>query len=224
MLEVKSGDKYHELFLYDFIASNAGRGMGVSHQDMERATRNLKGPLLLRINSPGGEVSEAVGMYNLLTEYAATRGAVDVHIDAEASSAASFLAMVGGTVTAAKNSIIMIHRAWTLAAGNREDMERVANWLRITDESVLRPAYVQKSRKDATTIDAIMSAETFYTADQALNEGFIDKISPANAVAVKSPHANNFRLAAQRGQASEPTSAGKGYADFLRRNLQVVAR
>lgn len=219
-LKVVAAKGFTELYLYDVIGPD---GQGISHKAVVSALQGVKGPVKVRINSPGGEVSQGIGIYNALEEYSRTKGSVDGHIDAEASSIASVIAMACGTLTMSENAVWMMHRAWTFGAGNALDMEHVANYLHKVDNSQLVPAYTRKSGRSADDVRALMDAETWYTAAEALSAGFVDRIAPPGEVIALSPHASSFRLAAQRGEAGRPRSA-LGYGEYLSRTLAVRAR
>jgi ATP-dependent Clp protease protease subunit len=81
------------------------------------------GPIKLRINSPGGDVFHGYAIYNMIVAHPA-----DVHvvIDGLAASAASFIAMAGTTISMAETSMLMIHNAWGIVVGDRNDMLETA--------------------------------------------------------------------------------------------------
>jgi ATP-dependent Clp protease protease subunit len=137
------------------------------------------GDILLRINSPGGSVIEAQAMYSELRQAQERGQKVTVQIDALAASAASFLAMVGDQITIAENAMIMIHKAWTIAMGNADDMQQTADVLRKFD-GVLVDQYAARTGKDKQQIADWMAAETWMTAQDAIDNGFADSISTLN--------------------------------------------
>jgi ATP-dependent Clp protease protease subunit len=140
--------------------------------------------ILLRINSPGGSVIEAQAMYTELRQAQQRGQRVVVQIDALAASAASFLAMVGDEITIAENAMMMIHNAWTIAVGNAADMQATADTLRKFD-SILVDQYAARTGQDKQKIADMMAAETWMTAQEAIDNGFADKISTPLKQAVK---------------------------------------
>lgn len=132
--------------------------------------------ILLRINSPGGSVIEAQAMYSELRQAQERGQKITVQIDALAASAASFLAMVGDEITIAENAMIMIHNAWTIAIGNADDMQQTAETLRKFD-GVLIDIYAARTGQDKEQIKEWMSAETWFTAQEAIDKGFAGRIS-----------------------------------------------
>lgn len=140
--------------------------------------------ILLRINSPGGSVIEAQAMYTELRQAQERGQRVTVQIDALAASAASFLAMVGDEITIAGNAMMMIHKAWTIALGNADDMQQTADTLRKFD-GVLVDQYAARTGQDKQVIADMMAAETWLTAQEAIDKGFADRISTPLKTVVK---------------------------------------
>ena len=83
--------------------------------DLRDLLRDMKGPLTLRINSPGGDVVVAADMYSALREYAQTRGPITAYVSGQAASAASLIAMAADRVVIGDLATIMIHNPWTIA-------------------------------------------------------------------------------------------------------------
>ena len=160
-----------EIYIYDIIGKSDLGFIGADA--ILEALDSMNGKrVTVRINSPGGEVDEASSIYNMLRRH---NGGVDVFIDSLAASAASFIAMAGETVTIAKNGMLMIHDPWTIAIGNAESMRRTADVLDKYGDRLI-PMYQEKTGKTADEIRQIMAAETWYTASEALSEGFVDAI------------------------------------------------
>src|SRR5699024_7601903 len=88
----------------------------------------------LHINSGGGDVFESIAIGNMLKQHSKK---VNIIIDGLAGSGASVVAMSGDTIQMFPNSMMMIHRAWTLASGNANELEKVANDLRKIDGAVV---------------------------------------------------------------------------------------
>jgi ATP-dependent Clp protease protease subunit len=83
----------------------------------------------------------------------------------------------------APGSFLMIHNAWTFAFGNSEDLLSTAALLEKIDAS-LAADYAKKTGKAQSQIEQWMSAETWFTAEEAVAEGFADGIceDPAEGV------------------------------------------
>lgn len=168
---------------------------GVSARTFSRQLSDI-GPvksLSVRINSPGGSVSDGFAMMASLASHPAT---VDTVIDGWAVSAASVLAMAGRTITAAENAILMIHRAWSVAVGNVSDMAKAQEMLAKHDEQIAA-TYAKRTGKPVEDIEAAMDAETWFTAAEAKEFGLVNEISETvpQASACFDPTAFKYRHA-----------------------------
>lgn len=128
--------------------------------------------LNLRINSPGGDVFEARAMVAAIRGF---KGKVVAHIDGLAASAASYLALAASEVRINDGAFLMIHKAWTLAMGNSEDLLATAAVLEKVDASIVAD-YVAKTGQTEAQVRDWMSAETWFTAAEALDAGFVDAV------------------------------------------------
>ena len=133
----------------------------------------------LRINSPGGSVVEGTAIYNALRRH---EGGLTVHIDAMAASMASVIAMAGAPVYMADNALLMIHNPWTVSMGESKDLRKEADLLDKLKVN-LRNAYVRKTGINAEEIGAMMDAETWLDAVEAVALGFADAIEEGVAAA-----------------------------------------
>lgn len=127
----------------------------------------------LRLNSPGGSVFDAVAIYNALKRHA---GDITVWIDGIAASAASYIAMAGDTIIMPENAFLMIHDPSGLVMGTAEDMRSTAEALDKVKGSLIQ-GYAAKSGKSDDEIAALMAAETWLDAKDALDFGFVDRIA-----------------------------------------------
>lgn len=153
-------------------------------------------PVNVRISSPGGDVYEGIAILNVLRAYA---GEITVIIDSQAASAAAFIAVgTGGRVICRPNAELMIHRAWSYFDGNSDDVLKSHSDLERQD---LKQANIFAEKAGGTVDEwlALMSAETWYTADEALAAGLVDEIVDAKASTGSAPAASikNKRVMAQ---------------------------
>lgn len=167
--ESRDADGATVIDLYDEIGA-----YGVSAKDM-RARLADAGDVVLRINSPGGSVFDGIAMFNDLVAHT---GRIRVEIVGLAASAASLVAMAGDEIAIAENGFVMIHQAWTLAAGNASGLTEVAAVLVQVDQS-LAATYAARSEQSVSAVASMMAAETWMTADAAIESGFADATLPA---------------------------------------------
>ena len=130
-------------------------------------------PLALRINSPGGSVFDAVAIYNALKRHT---GTVTVWIDGIAASAASYIAMAGDEIIMPENAFLMIHDPSGLVMGTAADMREMAETLDKIAGSMTR-GYAAKSGKPEIEIAALMAAETWFDAQDALDLGLATRMA-----------------------------------------------
>jgi ATP-dependent Clp protease protease subunit len=158
-----------EIYLYDVIDSY----WGVSAQAFIDALGGTDASTIhLRINSPGGDVFEARAM---VAAIAASKATVIAHVDGLAASAASYVAMACDEVQIAEGAFLMVHNAWTLAMGNADDLRTQAGLLDKIDASIVAD-YMRKTGKDQAQIEQWMADETWFTAQESLENGFADLV------------------------------------------------
>lgn len=136
-------------------------------------------PLTVYINSPGGDVFAGITLYNLLKRH---KGSVTTHIDGLAASAASIVAMAGDKIVMPEAALMMIHRAWTVEAGNAAALRAMAEELERVDGQ-LAGIYGARTGKPAEEALALMEAETWMTGQEALEAGFCDELEPNKQLA-----------------------------------------
>lgn len=136
-------------------------------------------PLTVYINSPGGDVFAGITLYNLLKR---RKGSVTTHIDGLAASAASIVAMAGDKIVMPEAAIMMIHRAWTVGAGNATALRTMAEELERIDGQ-LAGIYGARTGKPAEEALALMEAETWMTGQEALEAGYCDELEPNKQIA-----------------------------------------
>ena len=131
------------------------------------------------INSYGGDVKEGLGIYTQLKRSEAT---ITAYIDGFACSIASVIAMAADKVVMGPASLMMIHKAWTCACGNADELRKVADDLDVIDTSI-REAYAAKTgdKMGEDTLVDLLSAETWLTAQQCVDYGLADEISTNKA-------------------------------------------
>lgn len=151
-------------------------GRDVTAKAVAEQLDGVTGDVIVRVNSGGGDVYEGIAIMNQLR---ACPGHVTVIIESLAASAASFIAVGGGdTVISRPNAEVMIHKAWTMNVGNADDMQRAIGDLQRQDVK-LAGIYAAKAGGEVDEWLDRMSAETWYTAEEALESGLVDAIEDA---------------------------------------------
>lgn len=153
--------------------------------------------LLLRINSPGGVCTEAVAMRSILAN--AGFDEINIRIEGLCASAATMIATIPNAhVSIAEGSEFMIHNPWTVAFGNANEMEKTIERLR-NIEKMSRGFYAAKSGQEDDQLKQWMDAETWFTADEAVEYGFCDELLKAEAEAPIAASVSPRVMAAMKG-------------------------
>ena len=125
------------------------------------------GPITVRINSPGGAADEGIDIFNILRDYP---GEVTTINDSLAASAASVIFLAGSKRLMNDGSRVMIHRAMSIAFGNQEEIRKTLQALESYDQSLL-DIYSQYLTENKAAIEAMLSAETWFGVDEAIESG-----------------------------------------------------
>lgn len=223
-----TGEDDRSIGVYDVIGQDFWTGEGVTAKRVAAALRRMgRGPVTVNINSPGGDMFEGMAIYNLLREH---DGEVTVKILGLAASAASIIAMAGDTVQIARAGFLMIHNAWVVAAGNRNDLREYADTLEPFDRA-MADIYAARTGADQKAMAKLMDAETWIGGSDAVEEGFADELlssdqvekgaGKANAAAVRRveaalrasgmPKSEAMRLISEiKSSAGDPAGSGEG--------------
>ncbi len=170
------------VWLYDVIGADAWGGVDAARFAQDVAA--IQAPVIhLRINSPGGDVFDARAMATALRAHPAR---IVAHIDGLAASAASYVALAADEVEISEGAFLMIHNAWGVVLGNRHDLLEMALTLEKIDASIAAD-YQRKSGQDIATVQGWMDAETWFTAQEALEAGLVDRIVTGAPSASASP-------------------------------------
>ncbi|HVI73180.1 MAG TPA: head maturation protease, ClpP-related [Pyrinomonadaceae bacterium] len=162
-------DAQAEVFIYDEIGGSFGVDANEFIQDLNAITAEK---ITLRINSPGGNVVDAIAIYNALVQHPAN---VLCRVDSMAASAASIVAMGGDTVEMMVGSQIMIHDAMSQELGNAKELRELAKWLDMQSDNIAS-IYAEKGTKTADEWRALMLAETWMFAEEAVEMGLASSV------------------------------------------------
>lgn len=166
-IEASANDQA-EILVYDVIGwpyNDAG--------DLVRYVNSLGDKdILVRLNTPGGDVFDGMAIFNSLANH---KGKVTIRIEALAASMGSVLAMAGKEIQAYSNTMMMIHDPWIYTAGNQYELREMADLLEKISGNML-DVYAGRSKIGKREMREIMKAETWYTAKEAKEKGFIDTI------------------------------------------------
>lgn len=175
-----------EILMYDTI----GMGGLSAKALVEQLAKMPNSPVNVRINSAGGSVTDGVAIYNALRAH---KGDVTVNIEGMAASIASLIAMAGKRIRIAQSAWMMIHNP-LMAGGitaDSEELRQMATTLDKMRESIAS-TYSRRTKKTVDEIVALMDAETWFTADEAVAAGFADEVIPDDGTSNRIPSVVNL--------------------------------
>jgi ATP-dependent Clp protease protease subunit len=169
-----TADNEATIWLYDAIVRDDYWG-GISALSVGKALAEHrdKSTIHLRIDSPGGDVFAGRAMEQLIAEHP---GRVVAHIDGFAASAASYVALAAEERIISPGGMFMVHKAWTIAWGNEDDMRKVGDLLGKIDETLIE-TYAARTGADPDQLRAWITAETWLNAEEAMAAGFATSIA-----------------------------------------------
>lgn len=214
------GEDVATLRLYDPIDSY-GEYWGVSAKEFVDAVDSLPSTtteIRVLINSPGGEVWEALAMLNALRAHPARVVAV---VEGIAASSASFIAAGVDELVMARNSELYIHNAWGVVMGDAEDLLKTANDLTKVDRNIA-DIYARKSGGSVEHWLEQMGQDLFLSADEAVAAGLADRIEGEGDAATARAR---FDLSAFTNRASSRTSTPTqpGHGTTNRKELPTMS-
>lgn len=162
----------------DDVIDSWGGDWGISAREFRAALSDLGDvqQINLHINSPGGEVYEGIAILNELRRHPA---AVTAVVDGLAASAASFIAAGADELVMAPNTELMIHDAWGIGIGPASEMHALGDRLDGLSNNIAS-VYQDKAGGEVADWRALMLAETWYSADEAVEAGLADRIDLAD--------------------------------------------
>jgi ATP-dependent Clp protease protease subunit len=228
-----------ELYVYETIGFDCfAENGGLTANKVKDALSEMKGVKTLNVfvNSEGGDVFEAKSIFTQLQRFDAEKV---VHIDGLAASAATLIAMAGDRIVTSPVATWMIHEAWSGAMGNATDMRKMAALLEL-ENGTIAETYARQTGKPVDELLALMAAETWMNAAQALELGITDEISDVDDDETegdddvdaeesgehmtnrrRSPFAVAAAVTASRLNAVSTGDLMKARADMRRRNLST---
>lgn len=158
-----------EISIFDEIG-----GWGISAKDFKADLDRVRGSkkIKLLLNSPGGEIFAGMAVYNLLAGF---REKIFVEVMGVAASIASVVALAGKELVMAEGSYLMIHEASGFVFGDARDMRKTAEVLEKFNAQIAG-IYANNSNLSKEEAAAAMQEETWYTAEEAIANGFADRV------------------------------------------------
>jgi len=148
-------------------------GIDFDAETVSDALTLVSGPIRIRLNSGGGIAFDGTAIHSVLSDY---RGHKTIIVQGIAASAASVIMMAGDRIEMSAGSVLMIHdpsQDFTSYRGTSGEHRRVADSLDKISDAVAQ-IYAQRSGKPMNEIRQIMTAESWFTPEEAVVAGFAD--------------------------------------------------
>lgn len=151
------------------------------------------GVIDMRINSPGGVVSEG---WAIIDKLRATGKKIVATIEGQASSMAAILLLAASERKGYKHATLLIHDAFYrdmyLEKGTAEELEKRAALLREDNERAL-DFMVERTGTDRETLEALMKEDLPVNMQKAMELGFVHEIlEPVSASAARNPNRSDM--------------------------------
>lgn len=174
----------NEIFLTGYI-SEWDESLNKLHKSIDESEGNN---LDVYVNSGGGSVFEGMAMAAYMKVCSKT---INTHVIGVAASIASIISISGDSTSIHEGSLLMIHNASSGAWGESKELRKTADFLDQID-AMLTDYYVNTISSNGKLIDGDLeatrkqvkkwqSAETFFTAKEAVKHGFIQNYISGDA-------------------------------------------
>lgn len=150
--------------IYDVIGAETAQAI--------KAALVAQMPVTLHINSPGGSVTDALAIYSILRKH---QGRVTAIVDGLCASAATIIALAADEIVMAEHSLMMVHNPWTVASGDADVMRKTAGALDVASRE-MAALYTERTGLSGDEVLAIMGAETWFNAYEAVSSGFAHRV------------------------------------------------
>lgn len=158
-----------DIYLYGVIGGKGVNAQSFIKQLQEAGDVNT---ITVYINTVGGSFYAGLAIFNTLKQHKAV---VTTRVMGYGLSIGSVIMLAGDRVEAAKNSLMMIHRANTKVGGDVSDLEKAIEILK-KHELIMVPEYVERLKIDDAAVRKLLAIETWYTAEEAQEAGLIDVV------------------------------------------------
>ncbi|RPJ97283.1 Clp protease ClpP [Rummeliibacillus sp. TYF005] len=145
----------------------------VSASDIDNALNSIDGDITINLNSPGGDAFDGIAIYNRLKKH---NGKVTINVDGWACSAASVIAMAADELIMGMGSMLMIHEASSIVWGTKTEMRKEADVLENLEDGII-DIYMTKANVSREEIRNMVDAETWFSAQKAVEIGFASSSS-----------------------------------------------
>lgn len=174
-------DDVAEILIYGDICDTKWYDEDVTPKEIYNALSDLGKvkSLDVRICSYGGSVFAGNAIYSILNTFREKNNVtINVYIDGIAASMATGISSVGDKVYISENGTFMIHDPIASVTGNANDFKKGIELLEHAKETLISN-YMHRFNAGEEKLRELMAAESWLTAEEAKNYGFVDEITGA---------------------------------------------
>ncbi|MEW4152472.1 Clp protease ClpP [Bacillus thuringiensis] len=212
-------DSSADLYIYGDIINNTGwkwDDSDVMPDDVKNMLGQLddKSNLNIYVNSGGGSVFAGLAIYNMLKRNKAQK---TVYVDGVAASIASVIALAGDRIVIPSNAFLMIHKPWTISAGNANDFRKMAEDLDHIESGILN--VYKENLKDGIGMEEIqqlVDAETWLSGEEAEKYFDIEVVEAKEVAACMSDYFDKYQKTPNKVVAKAPSIPGKDNNEQLK--------
>ena len=161
---IQNASNASHIYLYGDIVSDAVFDNDVSPQRVREMLEKTADNVVVHISSFGGDAFAGIAIYNILKD---SGKKITTQIDSIGASSASIIAMAGEEIVFGTGAQIMIHNPSTCCWGDKAEFEKVMKSLDSCKQSIID--IYSSHAVDGVDYDALMTAETWATYEQAQN-------------------------------------------------------
>nr|WP_179883938.1 head maturation protease, ClpP-related [Bacillus thuringiensis] len=212
-------DSSADLYIYGDIINNTAwkwDDSDVMPDDVKNMLGQLddKSNLNIYVNSGGGSVFAGLAIYNMLKRNKAQK---TVYVDGVAASIASVIALAGDRIVIPSNAFLMIHKPWTISAGNANDFRKMAEDLDHIESGILN--VYKENLKDGIGIEEIqqlVDAETWLSGEEAEKYFNIEVVEAKEIAACSSDYFDKYQKTPSKVVAKAPSIPKKNNNEQLK--------
>ncbi len=196
MYSIKAkGNKSAEVFIYEDVGAGWFGGVTAKQFADDLKAAGQVDTIDVRIASYGGSVIDGLAMYRQLAEHKAR---IVVHVDSVAASIASVIAMAGDEIIIAEAGSMMIHDAWTIAAGNADELQAVVNDLKAASAQIA-DIYAKRTGNTVDKVKKWMGETKWFYGQEAVDAGFANSLAK-NVEQLAADASNSMWQSVMRGR------------------------
>jgi ATP-dependent Clp protease protease subunit len=167
-----------ELLIYDYIMPQKfwDGDTSVTPSEVMDFLKDAPTDISVRINSSGGAVGAALAIYNRLLEHP---GKVTTIVDGYAFSSAGWLALAGHDRQICNGGLFMAHNpSMYTEVRSLSDIDNIkAQW--VANRESIKSIFTARTSMKAEDVSAMMDAETYYSASEAVERGLFHSVRNA---------------------------------------------